>query len=123
MCIRDRVKTFLARLNARIERSAPAAAENFDGLHRIGTAGQGPEHVKRVGRVDVLIDDDHVAAEICAGVDLGGDQHRLARMAWVALLDRDDVEQAPAAGFVTPHASDTVSYTHLRAHETPEHLV
>src|SRR6266567_3211052 len=36
---RPRVETLLARLDARIERAAPAAAEDFNGLHRIGTAG------------------------------------------------------------------------------------
>ena len=36
-------------------------------------------------------------------MDLGGDQHGLARMAGIALFDRDDVEQAATAGFVTPH--------------------
>src|SRR5581483_7115925 len=58
------------------------------------------------GRVDVFVDHDHVTAEVRAGVHLRGGEHRLARVAGIALLDGDDVEQSSAAGFVAPHAFD-----------------
>src|SRR5919106_2053264 len=86
------VETLLARLDARVERAAPAAAENFDGLHRIGAAGQRPEYVEGVGRIDIFVNDDDVPAKIGTSMDLRCGEHRLAGMAGIALLDGNDVE-------------------------------
>ena len=58
-----------ARLNLRIERAAPAAA-NLDGLDGIRAAGQRPDNIERIGRINILVDDDDIAAEISAGVNL-----------------------------------------------------
>src|SRR5437867_5863495 len=58
------VETLLARLDARIERAAPAAAQNLDGLHRIGAACQRPEYVEGVGRINIFVDDDDVPAKV-----------------------------------------------------------
>src|SRR4051794_32710521 len=92
-------------MNPRVERTAPAAAQDLDGLHWIGPAGQSPQNVKRIGRIDILIDHDYVTAKVCAGMDLGSNQHRLASMTRIALFDRYDIEQPSTAGLMTPNAS------------------
>src|SRR5215831_3341394 len=58
------VEAFFARLNSRIERTAPTTTQNFDGLDGIGSAGQSPNHIERIGRIYVVVNDDDIAAEI-----------------------------------------------------------
>src|SRR6185436_18640037 len=82
--------------DTRVERTAPGASEDFDRLRRIGAAAERPQKFFGVGDVDVVIDHDHVAAEIRARAALARDQARLARVAGIALLDRDDREESPA---------------------------
>src|SRR5581483_1174280 len=102
---RARVEALLPGLDARIERPAPAATENLNRLRRIGARRERPEDVESAGRIDVFIHDNDVAAEIGARVDLRRSEHRLARVAGIALFDRDDVEEPAAAGFVAPYAA------------------
>ncbi len=54
----------------------------------------GPEHVVHVVGVDVVIDDDDVAAQIGAGAALGGDHAGLFGVSGVALLDRHRREES-----------------------------
>src|SRR5215510_4450495 len=64
------VEAFFARLNPWIEWSAPATTQNLDGLDWIRSAGQSPNHIECIGRIDIVIDDDDIAAEIGTGVNL-----------------------------------------------------
>src|SRR4030081_735331 len=87
------VKTLLAGLNRRIERSAPRAMDDVQAALGIRARAHGPHDLVQVGDVDVLVDDDGDAAEIGARTALASDVARLTRVARVALLDRHHVEQ------------------------------
>src|SRR5712692_5238477 len=50
----------------RIERAGPRAAHELDVIDGIAARAHRPHHVEQVGRVDVVIDHDHEAAEIGA---------------------------------------------------------
>ena len=91
-----RIETFFADGNARIERPAPAAPQDFDGVHRLGARADCPDDFLGVGDVDVFIDNDDVASEIGAGAALACDHRRLARVAGIALLDRQHCHEAAA---------------------------
>ena len=65
-----------------------------------------PQHLVDVGRIDVVVDHDHVLAEIRACGALRGERHHLRCVPGVLLLDRDD-RDAPARSFGDrPHALD-----------------
>src|SRR4051812_6554102 len=89
---------------ARVEGPAPRAADDVDVLCAVAARRHRPQDVHVAGGVDVLVDDDHPAADVVAGVAARGEQARLLRVPRVRLLDRDDVEQPPAARLVAPHA-------------------
>src|SRR5215510_12419098 len=58
------VEAFFARLNSRIERTAPTTTQNFDGLDGIRATGQRPNNIERIRRIDVVVDNNDIAAEI-----------------------------------------------------------
>ena len=74
--------------------------------HGIGTRGQSPEDVESLGGVDVVVHHDDIASEVGAGVHLRSHEAGLARVARIALLDGDDVQQTATARLVAPHALD-----------------
>src|SRR6202030_1620395 len=101
-----RTEPTLGHGNNGIECAAPTAANNFDIDFGIRTSADGPQHVVSVGDVDVIVDHDGVAPEICACMAIGGDHASLARMTGIALFDGDDVQQSASTRFVAPHTSD-----------------
>src|ERR1051325_2792946 len=101
-----RVEALLARVDDRIERAAPAAPDDLDVLHGVRAARHRPHDVVVVAGVDIFVHHDHVAAEIGARVALRGDERGLARVARIALLDRDDEHETAAAGDRKPYALD-----------------
>src|SRR5581483_6937472 len=101
---RARVEALLARMDDRIERTAPAAPDDLDVLHRVRAARHRPHDIVVVAGIYVLVHDDDIAAEIGARVALRGDQGGLARVAGIALLDRHDEHETAAARHREPHA-------------------
>src|SRR4030095_6533810 len=81
-------EAFFVRAYHRIERAAPGAADKIYVVRRIRPRAHRPQHVVHVVGIDVVIDDDDVASEICAGATLGGDDAGLLGVARIALLDR-----------------------------------
>ena len=77
----------------RIERPTPRPRNDVDRLSRLAAGAHGPEHLLEIHHVDIVVDHDGVAPEIGAGVNARGRVPDLARMARVALLDRDRVEE------------------------------
>ncbi len=75
---------------------------NWIELFRVGARQHRPEELVEIGHVDIVIDDDDIFAGIGRGAALRGDMARLNRMAGVALLDRDAVQEARAADLVAP---------------------
>src|SRR6185369_11925011 len=67
---RARAEAFFRARDDRVERAAPAASHDVDRLLRIDARTDRPEHVVDVGNIDVVVDDDGVAAEIGAGLAL-----------------------------------------------------
>src|SRR5712692_8114555 len=53
---RARVDAPLVRMDRRVERTAPAAADDVDVALRVDARTHGPQHVLRVGDVDVVVD-------------------------------------------------------------------
>ena len=70
--------------------SGPLQARRMKSMSawRIGARAHGPDHVVEIVGIDIVIDDDDVAAEIGAGAALGGDEAGLLGVAGIALLDR-----------------------------------
>src|SRR5919197_821084 len=89
----------------RVGLAAPRLAHDLDVLGRVGARADRPHHILEVGRIDVLVDHDHVTVHVGRGLALGRDVAGLARVAAVALLDRDRQEQPPAAALVGPDAA------------------
>ena len=50
--------------------------QNFGGVHRIGAAAHRPEHIVDIVGIDIVVDDDDIAAEIGRALALAGDQAR-----------------------------------------------
>ena len=87
----DRARTvadFVAR-DARVERATPGAPENIDGLRRIGAAAEHSQDLFGIRDIHIIVNDNHVPAEIGAGAALARDHAGLTRMTWIALLDRN----------------------------------
>ena len=74
-CLDDhaRIVALLSRLDDRVERATPGAAQNIHRCCRVGPSRYGPKHFVRVGDIDVIIDDDNVPTEIRTRVALTGD--------------------------------------------------
>src|SRR3972149_3486713 len=62
-----RVVAFLARLNDRIERTAPGAAQDIHRSRRIGASGDGPDDFVQIDDVDVVVHNDHGSPQVGAG--------------------------------------------------------
>src|SRR5207247_6170525 len=103
---RARAEALLVRMDARIERARPRARDDVDRFGRLAARAHGPEDLLEVHDVDIVVDDDRVAAEVRAGVHARGGVADLARVARVALLDRDRVEEPRPADLVAPDADD-----------------
>src|SRR5438132_11191322 len=101
---RPRAVALAVLRDARVERTAPRAFDDVDGLHRVGPRAHGPDDVVEVHHVDVVVDDDDVAAEVRARVPGRGEVSHLAGMPRVALLDAHGVEEPRATDLVAPHA-------------------
>src|SRR5206468_580311 len=79
------------RVDAWVERAAPRARDDVDRLGGLAARADRPHDEFQVHRVDVVVDDDRVAAEVRPGVDARGRMPDLAGVPRVALLDRDHV--------------------------------
>src|SRR5437879_6178224 len=90
----------------RVERSTPRALDDVDRFDRIRAGAHRPDNVVQVHHVDVVVDHDHVAAEVRARVHRRGEVPGLTRVSGVALLDALGVEEARAADPVTPAARE-----------------
>src|SRR5439155_5931032 len=90
----------------RVERSAPCALDDVDRFDRIRARAHRPDDVVQVHHVDIVVHHDHIAAEIRTRVHGRRKVTDLARVAGVALLDADRVEETRAADLVTPDALD-----------------
>src|SRR5579884_1586968 len=101
---RARVEAPLPGGDDRIERPAPAAPQDVDIPLRIAAGADRPHHVLQVHHIDVVVDDDHEAAEVRAGVALRGDDRGLLGVSGVPLPDRDHREQPGPPHLVTPDA-------------------
>src|SRR6516164_5056957 len=91
--------------DARVERTAPSAAQNFDRLGRIGAAAERPEKFFRIGDIDVIVNYNDITSQIGARAALTRDHARLARMTRVALRDRNHRQESTACR-MAPHAFD-----------------
>src|SRR5260221_988042 len=89
-----------------IERGAPASPQHLDVLARIEPRAHRPDHLVHVGRIDVVVDHNHPAVRVSAGVALRCDQAGLLGMAAVHLLDGDGEPKPAAARLMGPHAPD-----------------
>src|SRR3990172_2915473 len=89
-----RVVAFLARLNDRIEWTAPGAAQDIHRSRRIGASGHGPNYFVQIGDVDVLVHNDHVSPQVGAGLALASDQRGLFHITKISLFDRHDDHEA-----------------------------
>src|SRR5205823_7602991 len=96
------VEALLPGLDGRVEWAAPGAVDEVQAPLRIGPRADRPDDLVQVGDVDVVVDDHRDAAEIGAAAALAGDVPGLARVARVALLDGNHVEQPAAADPVAP---------------------
>src|SRR6267142_3658661 len=92
--------------DARVERSAPRALDDVDRFDRIRARAHRPDDVVQVHDVDVVVDDDDVAAEVRPGMDGRREMPDLTSVSGVALLDAHGVEEPRAADLVAPHALD-----------------
>src|SRR5438132_7891105 len=99
-----RAVTLLTFRNDWIKRPAPTAPNCFNVDLRIRARRQRPQHIVRIGYVDVIIDYDHVTTEVSARVAVGGNHSRLLCVTGIALLDRNDRQKPRATGFVAPHS-------------------
>src|SRR5437660_12839774 len=72
--------------NDGIQRAAPTAPNGFNVDLRLLTRRQRPEHIVRVGYVDVVINHDNVATEITAGATVGCNHSVLTCLTWTTLL-------------------------------------
>src|SRR5262249_52029933 len=73
--------------NARIERTAPGAAQDINRLSWIRTAAESPQHLFGIADIHIIVHHNHVAAEVGAGAALARNQSSLPCMTWIALLD------------------------------------
>src|SRR5262245_41905312 len=64
------VEAFFAWLNSRIEGTAPTTTQNLDGLDWIRPAGQRPNDIERIRGIDIVVDNDDIAAEIGTRMNL-----------------------------------------------------
>src|SRR3954452_13024708 len=90
------------RLDARIERGRPRAADDVDGRRRIGAREQSPHHLLEVGHVNIVVHDNGVAPTISTDVTHRRDMAGLFGMAGVALVDRDSEQQPRIADLMRP---------------------
>src|ERR1051325_3539529 len=80
--------TFLRR-HRRIERGRPAVVDHGYRRLRVTARGDRPQHFAHVRGIDILVDDDDIAAVIVSRAAGEGGESRLLRVAMIALLDRD----------------------------------
>src|ERR1043166_5596025 len=93
--------TFLRR-HRRIERGRPAVVDHGYRRLRVTARGDRPQHFAHVRGIDILVDDDDIAAVIVSRAAGEGGESRLLRVAMIALLDRDYDKRRPAAGRRAP---------------------
>src|SRR5262245_4077331 len=79
------------RWNPWIDGTAPAATHDFDGCFRIASCGDCPQDIGHVGRIDIVVNDDHEASQVSALAGAQGDVSRLARVAAVTLPQGNDL--------------------------------
>ena len=93
---------FLVFRNNRIQRTTPAASDDFDRINGIRPAAHCPKNITDVVYVDIIIHHNDVATTRSAALALARNQARLARVPGVALLDRDNRQEATAVTRNTP---------------------
>src|SRR5207249_4506492 len=97
------VMSFSFPRNDGIQWTAPTAPYDFDVRFGIRSRRHGPQNVIGIGHIDVVINNDNIAAEIRACMAIAGDHSRLARVSWISLLDRDENIEPRGTRLVTPH--------------------
>src|SRR5438128_1810378 len=80
-------------LDAGIERGRPGIADDVDRRRGIRAREHGPDQLLQVGYVDVLIDDDNIAAAVGPDVAHRGDMTGLLGVAGIALRDGNAEEK------------------------------
>src|SRR5262245_11633266 len=93
------------RRNPWIDGAAPAPAHDFDRCFRIASGSDRPENISRIGGIDIVVNDDYEASQKSAFPSTQGDMSRLARVAAVALPQRNDLQESHSR-FELPHALD-----------------
>ena len=73
------------RRNSWIDGAAPASTHNFDRCFRIAPCGDRPQNISRVGRIDIVVNDDHETSQVAALAGAQRDVSRLTRMPAVTL--------------------------------------
>ena len=88
--------------NNGIQRTAPAASDDFDGIDGIRPAAHCPRNITDIVDVDVLIHHNDITTEISAALALARNPRCLARVPGIALLDRDNRQEATEVTRNTP---------------------
>src|SRR5660398_330782 len=82
-----RVVTLLSGWNPGVKRAAPRPLDDIKGLGRVRTWGEGPQNLKGVRGVNVVIHDNNVAPQIRTSMTLRRNVARLRYMARICLFD------------------------------------
>src|SRR4030095_10839240 len=90
----------------RVDGIAPAAPQDIDILHRIGSRTQRPQQFVTVPDVDIFVHHYDVTGQERSRAALRRDQRRLPRVAGIALLDRHDHQQTRLIVGDSPYIRD-----------------
>src|SRR4030095_3701917 len=93
------------RRNPWIDGTAPTPTHDFDRRFGVAPCGDCPQDIGHVGRIDIVVDDDHEASQVSALAGAQGDVSGLARVTAVALPQGNDLQESHS-GFELPHALD-----------------
>ena len=88
-----------------IERAAPAIPKEFDIVGGFASGRHRPDHVERIGGIDVIVNDDNPPAHVVAGMAGIDELSGLSCMAGIKLFYRNYVEEPRTPGLVGPDSA------------------
>ena len=102
---RPGVFAFLPLGNDGIQGAAPALSHDVDITGGIASRRHRPGHIKKVGRIDILVHNDDKPVQVPACMGVRRNEPGLPGMSRIGLLDGNDIEEPASACFVAPDAS------------------